>query len=148
MPTAEEWDSIVAESQPVLDPSNSPSYMSPPNSPSYVYPDQPESKPHILVICQYSLQYLYSSSCAQLLISTFSYSSYQFFQLSVIPAISLFQLSVIPWPSDSSYASDSFARALNTLVSMYPCMLDHETMNTTEHYCSGKVQNSGGHCLE
>ncbi|KAL5488813.1 hypothetical protein EMCRGX_G017817 [Ephydatia muelleri] len=45
MPTAEEWDSIVAESQPVLDPSNSPSYMSPPNSPSYVYPDQPETAP-------------------------------------------------------------------------------------------------------
>eukprot|EP00731_Ephydatia_muelleri_P006593 Em0003g841a len=44
MPTAEEWDSIVAESQPVLDPSNSPSYMSPPNSPSYVYPDQPEAE--------------------------------------------------------------------------------------------------------
>ena len=62
--------------------------------------------------------------------------------------VQLFQLSVIPWPSDSSYASDSFTRALNTLVSIYPCMLDHETMNTTEHYCSGKVQNSGGHYLE
>eukprot|EP00731_Ephydatia_muelleri_P006107 Em0003g355a len=53
MPTAEEWDSIVAESQPVLDPSNSPSYMSPPNSPSYVYPDQPEKsslKCHLITV--------------------------------------------------------------------------------------------------
>eukprot|EP00731_Ephydatia_muelleri_P019479 Em0012g304a len=69
MPTAEEWDSIVAESQPVLDPSNSPSYMSPPNSPSYVYPDQPEIIPAI------------------------SYSSYQLFHGHQIPA-----MPVIPSP--------------------------------------------------